>query len=106
MAVIKTNQEKTLAEVVDDIKRINTQLYQSMKHIHTMGFNEVWNNKSYTGKQIVEAFGTDAVALFTISAGIQQLLKAADPTYQTMLPPSKYTVTPQEDGTVTVTEND
>ena len=92
--------EPSVQDAVNQIKTTTTQLYRMMKQMHTQSFNTVWNNPSYTPQEIVTAFGTDAVALFTLSYQLQEILKAADPNYVILMPTA--TVTLNEDGTVTI----
>jgi hypothetical protein len=88
-----------LATVVEQLKKINTEMYKQMKMLHTRAFMHVWNNPHYKPEEIVGAFGNEGAALFSLSAGVQQILKTADPDYKLMLPNQPVTVNP--DGTVT-----
>ena len=98
-----TPPEPVLANAVTQIKNANTQLFRSITQQHTMVFNMIWNNKSFTPAQILTAFGTDAAMLFAVSQDLQNLAKSVDSTYTILVPPSKYTVTINADGTVTIT---
>lgn len=105
MALISTPvapQQATVADHVENIKKANLMLKNQIQHLHTRIFNMVWKNKDFTAKQIVDEFGTDAVAMFTVSGTIQGLLASIDPSYEALVPPKTYT--PNQDGTVTVAE--
>ena len=104
MPLINKPTEKTAEDVFKEIKQHNTQLFNVMKTIHNVSFRLVWENKDFEPSEIVSLFGTDAVALFQSSSQIQTILKAIDPDHVVLTPDSKYTVTPNKDGTVTITE--
>lgn len=84
--------KREVTDVTNDIKRINTQLYLTIKRLHTEVFDIVWNNKEFTASEIVNSMGSDAIALFKLSSGLQQLLKATDPNYEVLLPPKEFTI--------------
>jgi len=92
--------EPSVQDAVNQIKTTTTQLYRMMKQMHTQSFNTVWNNNQYTPEEIVTAFGTDAVALFTLSYQLQEILIAADPNYVILTAPNQITFS--EDGSVVV----
>jgi hypothetical protein len=88
-----------LTTVVEQLKKINTELYKQMRQNHTRAFMHVWKNPYYKAEEIVGALGTDAAALFALSSGIQQILKTTDPDYPLLLPDVPVTI--NKDGTVT-----
>lgn len=101
MSIIQPTQSApTVNDVVNQIKSGNMQIYRFLKMQHTQSFNNVWNNPTYTPQEIVDAFGTDAATLFTLSWQIQQILQAADPGYVMLIPPVPVVINP--DGTVTL----
>ena len=85
---------------VSSIKSITTNIYRTLKHQHTIAFNKVWDNPNFTPQEIIDAFGSDAASLFSISWSIQQILLAADPNYKLLIPPMNVTL--NSDGTVTL----
>ena len=92
--------EPSVQDAVNQIKMGNTRLYQMLKQNIAQSYNLVWNNPIYTAKEIVDAFGTDAVALFTLSYQLQQILAAADPNYIILTPTQAPTL--NADGTVSL----
>jgi hypothetical protein len=103
MGILIDNQNtETTEDVVNKIKRMNTNLYNMVLIQHTTMFNYVWNNKKYTAKEILDGFGTDAVTIFQLSGSLQQMLSLANPNYVPMTPLKEYTI--NQDGTVTVAE--
>lgn len=92
----------TLEAVIADIKRVNFNMYNNLKIGHTDAFNMIWSNPHYTPKQIIEqGFGAEALALFQLSGGIQQLLATADPSYQPLAPTKSVDIDPNT-GVVTI----
>jgi predicted transcriptional regulator len=102
MAIFSTPKPVTVDVIVDRIKAGNTQLYNTINQMHTQIFKAVWEQKNFTPKQIVDAFGTDAKALFELSSAVQTLLKTANPLYEPLVPKKQVTI--NENGTVTVAE--
>lgn len=94
--------QETLESVIYRIKSLNLQMCRQLEMMHKQAFNFVWNNPSFTAKQIVDGFGTDAAALFQSSSTVQNLLASINPSYQALQPPLAFTV--NADGTVTVSE--
>src|ERR1017187_9930971 len=84
-------------DIVNSIRMNVININFTMKAQHTQAFNQIWNNQNFTPKEIVDAFGTDAAALFTLSYELQQILLAADPTYVMLIPPVSVTI--NSDGT-------
>jgi hypothetical protein len=84
------------------IKQQNLDLYRTIDELHRAIFAMVWHDKTYSAKQIVDAFKTDGKDLFVFSGAIQQLLGGVNPKYKPCIPPKKYTI--NDDGTVTVEE--
>ena len=95
-----TQHVPSVQDAANQVKGITTNIYRQLKQQHTMAFNLIWNNSTYTPQEIVSAFGTDAAALFTLSYQLQQILAGADPTYVILEPTMTPTINP--DGTVTL----
>lgn len=98
---VDVNSE-TVEATVQKIKKANTNFYNVIRVLHESGFNLVWDNPNHTAKEIIDAMGTDAVALFRVSGGIQDLCAMIDPNYAPLVPPKAFTI--NEDGTVTIGE--
>lgn len=98
------NNTNNVADAISRIKNANTTLYKNIITQHSIIFNLIWNNARFTPKEILDGFGNDAIALFMLSEQLQQMAKSADPNYTVLLPPSKYIIQPNEDGTVTITD--
>lgn len=98
--IIPAARTQTVEGEVAGIKAITALIYRSMKMQHAQAFNRVWNNPNFTPAEIITAFGPDALALFRLSGGIQNILAGADPEYARLVPPVDFTV--NDDGTVTV----
>ena len=94
----------SVAAQVAQLRLQSNRMYTNLKVQHTYMFNAIWNNPNFSPMQIIEEFGTDAVALFQVSEGIQGLLKIVDPSY-VPLTPTGYTIVPNQDGTVTITKD-
>lgn len=88
----EVNKEKIIAA--------NTTLFRQIKDAIATSFTDIWNNGEMTPQEALDAFGSDATALFILSAKAQDLLKAIDPEYEYLTPPTE--VKFNEDGTVTV----
>ena len=99
-----TNQAPSITQVVNTIKIANTNLYRGIIQQHAQIFKTIWSNPNFTPKQTFDAFGTDGVALATLSDELQQMAHNADASYVPLTPPSQYVVTPNEDGSISVTD--
>ena len=106
MSIIETPQtpSNTVALTVEQIKRMNFRLYQQILTIHTQIFQNVWNNPTFTPKQIIEGFGTDAAALFINSANIQTLLYSVNNSYVPLNLPAGVNITFNPDGSPVYTQ--
>jgi len=106
MSIIELPQANTntVANKVEQIKRMNFRLYQQILTLHTQVFQAVWNDKTFTPKQIVEAFGTDAAALFANSASIQTLLYSVNNAYVPLNIPDGVSISFNPDGSAVYTQ--
>lgn len=100
----ETENRDTLEFKVKGIRRLNTQIYNSMKQLHTTAFHAVWEDQDFKPKQIIEGFGTDCKALFENSAQIQTILATVDPGYVPLAIPEGYSISFNPDGSCSVTE--
>lgn len=102
MAIIKKQQitEPTINNVVNEIIDRNTSLIEVCKEALIQNFNRFWNNPEYSPEQMLEAFGTDATALFQASYELGQLIKRADPEFEP--PTAPVEIQFNEDGTATI----
>lgn len=114
MTNLLTPKQQTVTDVVADIVNMvnisNTTLKQQYKLVHDF----VWNGgapygapeeqkiHSYTPEEIFAEFGTDSVSLLQISLATEALLAQLNSDY-TALEINGYTITPNQDGTVTLT---
>ena len=103
MSIIPIKQALTVNDYVAKIKSGNLNLYKSIKTQHDVLFNMIWNNTSFTAKEIIDGFGTDAAMLFQLSSTIQSLLVSVDSSYVPLTPKFAYVI--NQDGTVTVDMN-
>ena len=88
----------------NQIKQAGNLLFQSMVRTYIGNFRQVWNNPLVTPPQIVAAMGADAVKLFTLSAGLAQLLAAAGATDIPMTMPTGWSFAANPDGSATLTQ--
>lgn len=101
MGIIATTPKPpTLTDMVDRIKAINGNLYRNIDTTHRELFRSIWENKVFSPKDILGAFGTDAVSLFILSQGLQSILSQANPAYVPLVAPKPVTI--NADGSVTV----
>ncbi len=85
------------------MKKMNTMAYKTLNLLHKSMFDFVWNNKDFTPKQMIEAMGTDAITIFTVSSKLQELLMTVNPQGYTPLEPTAV-VKMNADGSATVEE--
>lgn len=102
MSVIEkpSNQSQTIQEAVSNLKKQNYAFFSLIKNQHTQLFNNIWKNPKFTSKEIIEGFGTDAVALFQLSSNLQALLYTTDNTYIPLQPLKSFVI--NQDGSITV----
>lgn len=89
---------------VNSVKDQITMFYNNTVQQMASIFNAIWNDPNNTPQQIVSGFGTDAALLFSALDTLQNLAKAINPSYVILVPPTGYTVTINNDGTVTITQ--
>ena len=92
--------EDTPLTAISKFKRMNTAIYNTLNIMHKVAFDFVWCNRIWTPKQMVEAMGTDAVLIFTVSSKIQEVLYASNPEYVPLTPTCPVIFC--EDGSATV----
>jgi hypothetical protein len=85
MAIVISNENALQVELKSQLMD-NTAMMNALRQAYERMFARVWNNPNFTPVEIVDAYGTDAVTLFTASEMIKALL----------------VLTMNEDGTVTV----
>lgn len=102
-----TQPQETAETVVNRIKATNLAQYNQRVMFVKNTFNMTWKNPRFTAKQIVDAMGTDAVAMFTAhgteQAALAALAQQNGLTYEPCVPPYVYTA--NEDGSITVDMN-
>lgn len=95
--------EQKQASVAFRVKSESLDLFQSVKQRHQKLMRIVWQNpRGLTPQQVMDAFGTEAAELFSLSDALLNLIKTAkpdDPYGDTQIP---YEFTIHDDGTVTV----
>lgn len=94
------------ADVVEQLKVVNYSEFERRKAFVTDTFNMVWNNSRFTPIEIIEAMGTDAIAMFT-NHGNEQIALATlagqnGLTYTPLAIPQGYALTPNQDGSISV----
>lgn len=91
-------QAPTLESEIAKVKRVLNGLNAQLKMQHTAAYNMIWNNPYFPAQEIVNAFGADAIPLFQLSSALQDILAAADPGYEFMVP--DYALTIHTDGSI------
>jgi len=86
--------------IAQRIRSMNTQTLMMLKMGVRQSFDAVWNAPD--PQAVLDQFGTSAAQLFQASNAAQQLIKALDPSWEELVPPTEFTV--NEDGTVTISE--
>jgi hypothetical protein len=86
---------------VETIKKRNTNLLESVKVVHKVLWDKIWNSEFDT-QTILDQFGSDAYKLFELSVDLQTLMAKADPNYVPLVAPKEFTA--NEDGTITIIE--
>lgn len=88
------------------VKASSNQLFNTLLNWFKTNYNSVWYNRvsGVTPEKIVEAMGTDACMLFTLSAGLAQFLNDAKPGCVPLGMPSGYTFVPHDNGSATITK--
>ena len=99
------NNKNSLSYYNQQIISMNKQAYSVILHQVTTGFNYVWNNPDgYTPQQVIGTFsGADQSGLFALSYQLQQILQGVNPSYVILSPTPNYSIVPNQDGTVTIT---
>ena len=103
---ILAQRTQSVRDVVAQIKQDNLMEYRRRIMFVHRGFNSVWKNPKYTPIEIIEAMGTDAVAMFQ-NHGQEQIALATlaaqnGLAYTPLTIPEEHTLTPNEDGSITV----
>jgi hypothetical protein len=76
--------------------------YAQLQLLLAVGTNLVWNNPNATPQQVCDALGTGAANLFALSALLCDLLGGITGTTPNPVP-AGWTVTANDDGTITLT---
>ena len=84
------------------IKNSSNSLYQEIVKNYVANYNLVWNNPRLEANVIIDAMGTEAVKLFTLSGALGQILAAAGATDIPLTMPTNWTFEAHQDGSVTV----
>jgi hypothetical protein len=92
--------EITLSDYVDSVVYQNTRLYTTLNRSYLQMFNMVWHSPKFTPQQVFDQFGENAGKFCRLSAQIQALLSAANPSYVPPTRPANIVI--NSDGTVTV----
>lgn len=80
-------------------------LFAQMKNGYEQNHTQVWENPDgLTPQQVCDALGSDAVELFTLASVLANTVNHAKPDTITGSVPDGVTATPNEDGTVTISE--
>ena len=78
------------------------QVYVAIKNALNVGKRVIWHNPRVTPQELFDAYGSDAAALCALCASAKELLHiGAGEDFGPIMPADK-TITPNEDGTVTV----
>jgi hypothetical protein len=101
------NTQSTVAPEVQIANQVKTQgnmLFKQMVFQYTKSYNDVWSNPLATPDKIVKELGTDAVKVFTLSAGLAAYLNAAGASVPAAMP-TGWTYTANPDGSVTLVKS-
>ena len=106
MITLPFNPQPTVPEqaAAQQVKLTGNQLYQGMLNSYIQAYNLVWANKTASPDKIIAAMGTDAVKIFTLSAGMAVYLNSAGANVPTTSP-ANWTVVFNIDGTASATLN-
>lgn len=97
----EVTREEIMHNVRQKIRKKTNRLLNKTAKQHRELFSYVWENpEGVTAQEIFDEYGTDAVQLFVLSSGIQNLIESIDPNSPSLSTPFPYTINP--DGTVTV----
>jgi hypothetical protein len=98
-----TKPQKAAARIRGDIQRA----FMQMKNTFNMTVMQIWNNPDpeLTPQAIIAEFGTDAAELFGLSNAMIGLMNTFAGAEISTIIPAKYSVTVNEDGSITITEN-
>ena len=102
MSIINISKTVSVEDIVNKIKQGNTSIYRIVEAVIRNNFHFIWENRDFTPKQIIDAFGTDAKDLFILSGTLQALLKQVNPDYVEQVPTKEFTI--EADGKITVAE--
>ena len=76
--------------------------FQTIQQGFSQVFASVWANPELTPQEVMDAFGSDAVALFQFANAFQNVMNTLQPGVLIQAPPKAFTI--NQDGTVTITE--
>lgn len=100
MSLILTQTQTVTPEIAYRQSKVkSTNIYNFLERSHRELFNFLWNNPDVTIEQFLVKYGTEAVALFTVSSKIQEVLQLVNPSYVPLVPLKQVTL--HDDGTVT-----
>jgi uncharacterized protein YaiL (DUF2058 family) len=91
MSLSQQSTQRTATDAASSERARISQLIKMMKMTIASVYNDVWNSTDLTPQEIVEAWGTDAQALFTLSYELQQIIAQADPSYVILNAPNAVT---------------
>jgi hypothetical protein len=95
-------------QAANQLRQITKQSFQQLSNAGIQGYNLLWKNNNATPAAIVAALGTDAAGIFALAQlNISTVTTAASiggaPIPEIPSVPTGVTVTPNADGTVTLT---
>jgi hypothetical protein len=94
-------QSKLSFMVRDTINRDLSVIFSTFKAV----YDAIWTNKDgLTPQECFDALGTDAVEMVMVSNAIQTAVNSVVPNSMDFSVPATWTMTPNQDGTVTVTQ--
>ena len=102
-------RRKRIDESAAAVKQVGSQGVINWIQSLNQGMELVWNNpRGLSPQEVVDGLGTDAVGIFTRHAQAAQFLVSSLPASAKLLKqrPDEFEVTPNEDGTVSITLKD
>ena len=90
------------------VQNLSLSGFRSLQQFGQQGFNLIWNNANATPQEVMAALGTNAASVFALAA-LNNATIASAAGIGGVTPPSMpsiptgWTITPNNDGTVTVT---
>lgn len=104
MSIFQSDEKQTTAQQqAKQIREMNGAFLRRAERFVEQQMSLLWGSDD--PQAILDEFGTEAYQLFELSRGLQDFIQQADPDYEKLTPAKwGYSVTINDDGSVTVTK--